>query len=78
MKKFLVMLMVVLGVTVYLKQTAYMTYKGWGKFDPPYKIEFKGTLYDNLTVGLNGLHGVTTDGKKIYIPFDSIAYWEEN
>ena len=78
MKKFLVMGMLMLGLTVYLKQTAFMTYQGWGKFGPPYKIELKGKLYDNLSSGFNGIRGETTDGKKVLIPWDSISYMEEN
>lgn len=74
MKKFLLMLMIMLGITVYLKQTAYMTYKGWGKFDPPYKIELK----DDAVYGSRGVQGVSKDGKKILIPWDSIAYMEED
>lgn len=73
MKKILVML-VLLGFVVYLKPTAYMTYAGWGRFYPPYKIEF---MREWITKD-GWVTGVTKEGKKIFIPTDSISYVEED
>ena len=74
MKKLLVML-ALLVITVYLKPIAYMTYKGWGRFDSPYKIELKG---DSTTSDTHGLRGITTEGKHVFIPWDSISYIVED
>jgi hypothetical protein len=78
MKKVLVALLILLGLTVYLKPMAYMTYKGFGRFDPPFSIRLKGNYYDNISTGFYGLRGVTPDGKKTFIPWESIAYVEED
>ena len=73
MKKILISLLVLFTLTVYLKQLACPTYKGWGKFDPPYKIELKSSY----SIDNHGLHGESKDGTRVFIPWDSIAWMEE-
>ncbi len=74
MKKWIVLSIILLNFIVYLKQTAYTTYKGAFKgFDPPYKIEL-----ETIESGPYGVQGKTKDGKIIIIPWDAISWIEEN
>jgi hypothetical protein len=73
MKTALYSLLILLAFTVYFKPTAY--YKGgvMTGLKEPQKIELK-----EITVGeAYGIHGITKEGKKVFIPWDSIAWIEE-
>lgn len=69
MKKFLISLLLLLVFTVYFKPIAY--YKGgvMTGLKEPQKIELT-----EFTIREVYIYGVTKDGKKIFIPWDSIAY----
>lgn len=73
-KLFGILVLMLLVVTVHLKQTAYTTYRGWGKFDPPYRIELQG----EALITVYGISGVSKEGKKILIPWDAIAWVESD
>lgn len=73
MKKLLASLLLLLTFIVYFKPTAAYTGGIMTGLKEPKKIEL-----ETLESGISGIQGKTKDGKIIVIPWDSIAYIEEN